>query len=139
MLRRSILRCVVAAVVLTIAGIGFTKPPPVSGPVQAMDYDQTTDIILGLPSGSPPLQSFQGALADGAALPGVLSTFPPSPCAGTAAVWNGVLEDKKIHHHARKEALTVVLQVMATNECSLQIVRDISTTPPTIISLTPIP
>jgi hypothetical protein len=139
MQRRNWLRYfVVSTVVLTIAGIGFSKKPPVSGPVQQMDYDVTTDIVLGMPNGLPPLTSFQGALHKDVALAADLSTFPPNPCAGIAAVWNGIIADVSMHEHARKEALIIVLQTMATNECPAQIVRDESVSPPKIVSITPI-
>jgi hypothetical protein len=140
MLRRTfLLRCVVAAVVLTISGIALSGPPAVTGPVQQMDYDVTTDVLLGMPNGLPPLTSFQGALGWRVALlPADLSTFPPNPCAGVAAVWNGILADRGLRWGSRREALRIALEVMATNECPAQIVRDESTTPPTIVSITPI-
>jgi hypothetical protein len=137
--KKMLLRCVVSAIVLTFAAATFSKGPPTTGPVQEMDYDVTTDVILGMPNGAPPLSSFQGALRFGVALPADLSTFPPSPCAGTAAVWNAALEIKHKHWWDRQQFLGIVLQAMATDECALQIVRDESTTPPTVVSIQPIP
>jgi hypothetical protein len=136
--KKMLLRCVVSAFVLTFAAATFSKGPPTTGPVQEMDYDVTTDIILGMPNGAPPLTSFQGALHHGVALPADLSLYPPSPCAGTAAVWNDVLSAKHLHGWDQREFLGIVLQAMAAQECALQIVRDESTTPPTIVSITPI-
>lgn len=155
--KKMLLRCLVSAVVLTIAGAGFSKKPPVKGPVQEMDYDVTTDVVLGLPNGVAPVGSFQGALATGVALPADLSTFPPDPCFGVATMWNAILAtpapsghhrgghgDHGDHHNtcdaadAQRAALSTALQVMGTYQCALQIVRDESTSPPTVVSITPI-
>ena len=158
---KMLLGCVVSAVVLTSAGSGLTKKPNTSGPVQEMDYDVTTDVVLGLPNGASPLSSFQGALAKGVAQPANLLKYPPVPCAGVAAVWNAILAEKTKGGHgdhgdhgygdgngdgdhgcssgdAQRQALGITLQVMATYQWSLQIVRDESTNPPTIVSITPI-
>jgi hypothetical protein len=156
---KMLLGCVVSAVVLTSAGSGLTKKPNTNGPVQELDYDVTTDVVLGLPNGASPLSSFQGALAKGVAQPANLVKYPPVPCAGVAAVWNAILAEKTKHgghgdhgdgdgngdgehgcssSDAQRTALGITLQVMATYQCSLQIVRDESTNPPTIVSITPI-
>ena len=152
---KMLLGCVVSAVVLTSAGSGLTKKPNTDGPVQEMDYDVTTDVVLGLPNGASPLSSFQGALTKGVAQPANLVAFPPTPCAGVAAVWNAILAEKTKRGHGegdhgndgehgcssgaqQRQTLGLTLQVMATYQCSLQIVRDDSTNPPTIVSITPI-
>ncbi len=140
--KKTLLRCIVSAIVLTVAGASFSKGPTTSGPVQEMDYDVTTDVLLGMPNGAPPLTSFYGALKDDVATAADLGNFalyPPSPCAGTAGVWNAILADPKMHHHERRMALALVLNVMAADTCEVQIVRDESTSPPTIVSITPIP
>ena len=138
---KMLLGCLVSAVVLTSAGSGLTKKPNVTGPVQEMNYDETTDIILGLPNGVAPVISFQGATVKNVPQPADLPSYvpyPPTPCFGAAQIWNGIL-GAGLHRKAEREALVLVLQVMATDQCGLQIVRDTSTNPPTIVSITPIP
>jgi hypothetical protein len=135
------LRCAASVVVLTIAATGFShhpSPPPASAPVQELSYDVPTDVVLGLPNGLSPASSYQGALKKGEALAADISSYPPSPCRGAAEVWNGILADTSLHGHARREALSIVLNVMGAETCGLQVVYDESTTPPTVVSLTPI-
>jgi hypothetical protein len=123
-----------------------------------MNYDVTTDVVLGLPNGVAPVTSYVGALAKGVALPADLSSFPPDPCLGIATVWNAILAEPAAHgrghgdgdhgwNHGdhscnsadqQRAQLGLTLQTMATYECALQIVRDESTSPPTIVSITPI-
>jgi hypothetical protein len=141
--RRVLLPCVTSLVVLTCSGFAFShhQQPPSStatGPVQTMDYDVTTDILLGLPNGSPPLSSFQRdpLTVDLAAN---IAAYPTDPCDGIAQVWNAVLTDTAMSHHERRRVEALVIQIMATNQCAAQIVRDESTSPPTIVSFEPIP
>ena len=134
---KMLLGCVVSAVVLTSAGSGLTKKPNVSGHVETVDYEVASDTLIGIPKGSGLASSFQGATVKSVPQPGDLSTFPPDPCFGVATVWNGILA-AKLHGKAEREALIVTLQAMATNSCALEIVRDTSTSPPTIISITPV-
>jgi hypothetical protein len=139
--RKVLLPCVTSLFVLTCSGLAFSHHhTPVSsatGPVQEMDYDVTTDILLGMPNGAPPLASFQRDpfTVD---LPGNIGTIPPDPCNGIAQVWNAVLADPGMGFFERRRVLSVVLQVMATNQCAAQIVRDEGVSPPVIVSIQPI-
>jgi hypothetical protein len=144
--RKVLLPCVTSLFVLSISGLAlshhpWSPPPPSStstGPVQEMDYDVTTDILLGLPNGAPPLSSFERDpfTVD---LPGNISAYPPDPCYGIAQVWNAVLGNKGLGFWQRREFASVVLQVMATNQCAAQLVWDESTSPATLVSIQPIP
>jgi hypothetical protein len=142
--RKVLLACVTSFVVLTCSGLAFshhhTWTPPssgVGGPVQPMDYDVTTDILLGLPNGAPPLSSFlrDPLTAD---LPADISSYPPDPCNGIAQVWNAVLSNPSIGFWQRRQFEDVVLSVLATNQCPAQVVRDESVSPPVIMSIQPI-
>jgi hypothetical protein len=140
--RSVLLPCVASLFVLSFSGLAFSHhhhtTPSTTGPVQEMDYDVTSDILLGLPGGAPPLSSFQRdpLTVD---LAGIISTFPPDPCNGITQVWNAVLADKFMSRFERRRVESLVLQVMATNQCAAQIVRDESVSPPVVISFQPIP
>jgi hypothetical protein len=146
--RRVLLSCVTSLSILMISGLAFSHhpwppPPPsgtVSGPVQQLDYDVTTDVLLGMPNGSPPLSSF---LRDPFTvdLPADIASIPPDPCKGAAEVWNAVLADPGLGYWQRREFEGIVLQVMAANQCAAQIVRDTAvspTSPASIVSIQPI-
>ena len=144
--RKVLLSCVTSFFILTCSGVAFSHhhhgPPSstVSGPVQQLDYDVTTDVLLGMPNGAPPLSSFQHDpfTVD---LQADISSYPPDPCKGIAEVWNAILADTHMSHWERTRVEGVVLQVMATNQCAAQIVRDTAvspSSPASIVSLQPI-
>jgi hypothetical protein len=141
--RKVLLPCVTSLVVLTFSGLAFSHhhhspSSTASGPVQEMDYDVTTDILLGLPNGAPPLSSFERDpfTVD---LPGTTHAIPIDPCDGITQVWNAVLSDKGMSFWERRRVASLVLNVMATDQCAAQLVWDESTSPATLVSIQPIP
>lgn len=138
MVRRKLLALLVAATVFCIAG-AVHSDSPVSGNVTLMDFEDTTNTLLGYPDGTPPLGWFKRVPKTKYVPAFVDPKYPPNPCRAWTRLWNRVLTHPKLPAYTRQVLLTVVLRKLAQHQCRADIDRDANSDPQTILSIQPTP
>lgn len=132
-----------AVSVLTVAAVGQSAAP-VDGPVQLEDFDASTNMLRGYPypeANNPPgyFHRVENTQHLPATIPNPNNKYPPNPiapCSAQMKVWNNVIS-RVPEGPGRANALLGVLTRLSQHQCCVDMVRDETSSPPTILSLRP--
>lgn len=140
MSKRTWFGLIVATFVMTASGAAFSGNPTLQSPVQVLDFDESTQVLYGLPPG----QNAHAYLHTDQSV-WLFSTpiqeYPSGPCRGIAVEWNRQVEfaaDHGVDLEVRQSFIHLMLR-MADHSCNTAISSDLSQNPSPIVSINPTP